>query len=249
MRQHPISPVTEPMQYRAIGLVRGVYVPSDPEQLTRGLIRTDDGSELEAVILGRLLTLVRRHLDLSVPHLWVVYPRSRDENQLHLQMVGVWEPSTLAPAAVDDDAASSDEPEEGDGWFSVRGELIYTRPETGDLVIKVRQKPRADGSRPIPFKLQLRGEVPLEHLRHFVALDLRRQGQHLCVENLEVIGPVAQRGNRGGKNRRGGGERRGGGGGSPERRDAAAGTERTGVDRSGAGPLRSHGRRTAPHRG
>ena len=84
----------------------------------------------------------------------------------------------------------------------MRGELIYTRPETGDLVVKVRQQPRPDGSRPVPFKLQLKGEVPLEHLRHFVALNLRRQGQHLQLESFEVIGPVAQRGTRGGKGRR-----------------------------------------------
>ena len=51
MRQHPISPVTEPTQYRAIGVVRGVYVPTDAEQLTRGVIRTADGTELEAVVL------------------------------------------------------------------------------------------------------------------------------------------------------------------------------------------------------
>jgi hypothetical protein len=80
--------------------------------------------------------------------------------------------------------------------------LIYTRPETGDLVVKVRQQPRPDGSRPVPFKLQLKGEVPLEHLRHFVALNLRRQGQNLQLESFEVIGPVAQRGTRGGKGRR-----------------------------------------------
>jgi hypothetical protein len=198
MRAHPISPVTEPMQYRAIGVVRGQYVPSDPAQPTRGVIRTADGTELEAVVLGRLLTLMRRHLDLELPHLWVVYPRSRDENQLHLQMVGVWEPSTLAAAdalvvadaqveaeepAEEEAALPSDDLAEGDDYFSVRGELIYTRPETGDLVVKVRQLPRADGSRPVPFKLQLRGEVPLEHLRHFVALDLRRQGQQLCLES------------------------------------------------------------------
>jgi hypothetical protein len=86
----------------------------------------------------------------------------------------------------------------------VRGELIFTRPETGDLVVKVRQQPRADGSRPTPFKLQLRGEIPLEHLRHFVALDMRRQGQQLCLEHLEVLEPINQRGNRGGKSRRSG---------------------------------------------
>ena len=194
MRQHPISPVTEPMQYRAIGAVRGTYVPGDAEQLTRGTLRCEDGAEIEAVVLGRLLTLMRRHLDLAVPHLWVVYPRSRDENTLHVQLVGVWEPSTLDP-----EAAQADALPEGDEYFSIRGELIYTRPETGDLVVKVRVMPRADGSKPVPFKLQLKGEIPLEHLRHFVALDMRRQGQELHLERFEVVGPVAQRGSRGGK--------------------------------------------------
>jgi hypothetical protein len=219
MRLHPIPPVTEATQYRAIGVVRGTYVPAEPDTLTRGRLLTEDGAEIEAVVLGRLLTLMRRHLDLAVPHLWVVYPRSREAQQLHLQMVGVWEPSTLSqaeelaeppgaeppgaePPAAPSPEAGSDSLPEGDGYFSVRGELIFTRPETGDLVVKVRQRPRADGSRPVPFKLQLRGEVPLEHLRHFVALDLRRQGQELVLEKIEVIAPVAQRGNRGGKGRR-----------------------------------------------
>ena len=208
MREHPIAPVTEPTQYRAIGVVRGVYVPTDAEQLTRGIIRTAEGAELEAVVLGRLLTLMRRHLNLEEPHLWVVYPRSREDGGLHLQMVGVWEPSTLAP---DQEAGSStDALPEGDDYFSVRGELIYTRPETGDLVVKVRVMPRPDGSRPVPFKLQLKGEVPLEHLRHFVALNLRRTDQFLQLESFEVIGPVAQRGTRGGKGRRDGGSAKGG---------------------------------------
>jgi len=227
MRQHPISPVTEPLQYRAIGVVRGQYVPADADQLTRGVIQTADGGELEAVVLGRLLTLMRRHLDLEVPHLWVVYPRSREEQHLHLQLVGVWEPSTLASGEAaalarpgdpaeealevatavtgegTEDGAVADALPEGDDYFSVRGELIFTRPETGELVVKVRQQPRADGSRPVPFKLQLRGEVPLEHLRHFVSLDLRRQGQQLQLERCEVVAPLAQRGNRGGKGRKG----------------------------------------------
>ena len=217
MRQHPISPVTEPMQYRAIGVVRGIYVPADAEQLTRGVLRCDDGTEIEAVVLGRLLTLMRRHLDLALPHLWVVYPRSRDEQTLHLQLVGVWEPSTLDAAAEQVGDTPADALPEGDNYFSIRGELIYTRPETGDLVVKVRQLPRADGSKPVPFKLQLKGEIPLEHLRHFVALDMRRQGQDVHLERFEVIGPVAQRGTRGGKKtgRKPGG---GGGGGGGQRR-------------------------------
>jgi hypothetical protein len=233
MRQHPIPPVTEPLQYRAIGVVRGVYEPSDPAVPTRGAIRTADGQAIEAVVLGRLLTLMRRHLDLSLPHLWVVYPRSREEGQLHLQMVGVWEPSTLAHEA--EEPRDSDGLPEGDDYFSVRGELIFTRPETKDFVVKVRQLPRPDGERPIPFKLQLRGEIPLEHLRHFVSLDLRRQGQALQLERLEVLSPIAQRGNRGGK-----GRRPAGGGRGPE------GTRRNDEAPSQAG--RSSDSRTTPAR-
>ncbi|SBO41781.1 hypothetical protein [Cyanobium sp. NIES-981] len=235
MRQHPIPPVTEPLQYRAIGVVRGTFVPSDPEQPTRGAIHTADGSTIEAVVLGRLLTLMRRHLDPEQPHLWVVYPRSREAGGLHLQMVGVWEPSTLAegeataaddPAPTDDHPAPTDDLPEGDNYFSIRGELIYTRPESGDLVVKVRQMPRPDGSRPVPFKLQLKGEIPLQHLRHFVALDMRRQGEALQLEGFEVLGPVAQRGSRGGK-----GRREGGGGGAGRPGAGRRGTPRTAVSR------------------
>jgi hypothetical protein len=220
MRHHPISPVTEPMQYRAIGVVRGTYLPDDPEQLTRGSIAVEDGSRIEAVVLGRVLTLMRRHLDLAKPHLWVAYPRYRDAGKLHLQLVGVWEPSTLT------EAGGADQLPEGDDYFSVRGELIYTRPEDGDLVVKIRQQPRADGSRPTPFKLQLKGEIPAEHLRHFVALDLRRQGQDLQLERHEVIGPVPQRAGKG-RGPRGGGARGAGGGG-------ARGGPRAAAPRAGA---------------
>jgi hypothetical protein len=178
----------------------GTYRPEDADQFTRGVLVDAEGQELEAVVLGRMLTLMRRHLAMDAPHLWVVYPRCRDAGHLHLQITGIWEPSTLQPGASDDALP------EGDNYFSIRGELIYTRPETGDLVVKVRQKPRADGSRPLPFKLQLKGEIPLDQLRHFVSLDVRRQGQELHVESHELIAPMPTRG---GKGR--GGARKGGG--------------------------------------
>ncbi|RZM75661.1 hypothetical protein [Leptolyngbya iicbica] len=128
---HPIAPPSEPMQYRAIGLVRGVYQPSE-EQLNRGNIVADDGTtQIDSVLLGRVTSLIKKHIDLEKPHLWVVYPRTRqateydadaeEESSLHLQIVGVWEPDTLGlpgenPKTEDgsDDAeadAATDEPE------------------------------------------------------------------------------------------------------------------------------------------
>ena len=73
-RYQPIAPPSEPMQYRAIGLVRGTYEPSEPDQLNRGNLTTEDGEVIDSVLLGRITSLVKKHIDLTVPHLWVVYP-------------------------------------------------------------------------------------------------------------------------------------------------------------------------------
>ena len=206
MRDHPIPAVTEPLQYRAIGVVRGIFRPESEEQTTRGHLLDADGQEIDAVVLGRMLTLMRRHLDMGKPHLWVVYPRCREAGQLHLQIAGIWEPSTLSASDPETDSGdpSIDALPEGDDYFSIRGELIYTKPEASEVVIKVRQQPRADGFRPLPFKLQLSGDVELAHLRHFVSLDVRRQGQLLQVESVDVIAPMPTRGGKG----RGGASRR-----------------------------------------
>lgn len=113
-RNQPIPPASEPMQYRAIGLVRGKYMPSE-EQFTRGLILTEDEVQIDAVLLGRVMSLVKKHIDLEESHLWVVYPRTRDkELDLHMQIVGVWEPDKLNRSIGDnaDDADDADDLED-----------------------------------------------------------------------------------------------------------------------------------------
>ncbi|MCG9884357.1 MAG: hypothetical protein MH825_02060 [Cyanobacteria bacterium] len=100
----PVPPPSEPMQYRAIGLVRGRYVPSE-EQFTQGKVLAADGTEIDAVLLGRVMSLIRNHVDLEVDHLWVAYPRTRTED-LHVQIVGIWEPETLKRGGADRAAAT-----------------------------------------------------------------------------------------------------------------------------------------------
>lgn len=101
-RNHPISPPSEPMQYRAIGLVRGLYQASE-EQVTRGNIHTVDGAVIDAVLLGRVISLIKKHIDLAKEHLWVVYPRTREEgDSLHVQVVGIWEPESLSKEGEDE---------------------------------------------------------------------------------------------------------------------------------------------------
>ena len=200
MQKHPIPSVTEPLQYRAIGLVRGIYKPQDDENFTRGAIVDSEGNEIDSVVLGRVITLIRNHVSLEKPHLWVVYPRCRNNQNLHLQITGIWEPSTLKKDLIEKETLNeasipkvdSDDLSEGDDYFSIRGELVFTKPEEKELVIKIRQKPRNQQKKALPFKVNLKGEVPINYLKHFVSLDVRRVDYQLLVEDFQIIGPLSQ---------------------------------------------------------
>ena len=200
MQNHPIPLVTDPLQYRAIGMVRGIYKPQDDDNFTRGALIDSKGNEIDSVLLGRVITLIRNHVSLEKPHLWVVYPRCRNNQNLHLQITGIWEPSTLKKNLVESEGlnedssfkVNSDELLEGDDYFSIRGELIFTKPEEKEVVIKIRQKPRNLQKKALPFKVNLKGEVPINYLKHFISLDVRRLDYQLLVEDFQIIGPISE---------------------------------------------------------
>ena len=90
-----------PCSSRAIGLVRG-YVSTDRNPINSIEVpcTPEEGAAIDSVLLGRVTSLVKKHIDLETSHLWVVYPRTRrnednEDQDLHLQIVGVWEPETL----------------------------------------------------------------------------------------------------------------------------------------------------------
>jgi len=200
MQKHPIPSVTDPFQYRAIGIVRGIYKPQDDENFTRGALIDSEGNEIDSVVLGRVITLIRNHVSLEKPHLWVVYPRCRNNQNLHLQITGIWEPSTLNKDVMKNQQLNEisslkvdpDDLLEGDDYFSIRGELIFTKPEEKEVVIKIRQKPRNQQKKALPFKMNLKGEVPINYLKHFISLDVRRVDYQLLVEDFQIIGPLSQ---------------------------------------------------------
>lgn len=215
-RQQPIPPPSEPMQYRAIGLVRGRYVPSS-EQFTKGTLLTSDGIEIDAVLLGRIMSLVRNHLDLSQEHLWVVYPRTQQkEDTLHLQIVGVWEPDKLAKqqSQGEQGADSGDREDElslsevtrtsepvdafemtsdtttlavEDGYFSVRGEIVYQSAPDEHFIVKIKQSPRKDADKPKYFKLKLSGDLGSKAVGQFWDLHAQRQEKDLMFKAGSAI--------------------------------------------------------------
>lgn len=184
-RQQPIPPPSEPRQYRAIGLVRGQYMPSQ-EQVTRGTLLAADGTLIDAVLLGRVMSLVKNHLDITQQHLWVVYPRTRQEDgNLHVQILGVWEPENLSPTPVE---ASEAENIATDGYFSIRGEVIYHSKDEKQVVVKIRQSPRKQDEKPKFFKLKLQGTLAERGINHFWDLHIQLQGNNLMIQQATDIG-------------------------------------------------------------
>jgi hypothetical protein len=188
-RNQPIPPPSHPKQYRAIGLIRGKYQNSE-EQLTQGTLVTTEGVNIDAVLLGRVISLVKNHLDLEQEHLWVVYPRTKtQDDSLHVQIVGVWEPETLDRTS--EEIPSSQEMD--DGYFSIRGEVIFFSLEEKSVVIKIKQFPRKEGEKPKFFKLKLRGSLEGRPLRHFWDLTVRLQGELLTIEEGVDLGFAQKR--------------------------------------------------------
>jgi hypothetical protein len=196
-RPQPIPPPSEPLQYRAIGLVRGRYSASE-EQFTQGSLVAADGTELNSVLLGRIMSLVRNHLDLEQEHLWVVYPHmGQKDGNLHLQIVGVWEPEKLSRQAaattknlleekpVRSEPLRSEDLE--DGHFSVRGEVVYQSASEGHFVVKIKQAPRKESDKPKYFKLKLQGILGTKAVGQFWDLQAKRQAESLVLQHGEAI--------------------------------------------------------------
>jgi len=197
LRQYPISPPSEPRQYRAIGLVKGRYTPID-EQFTKGNLQRTDGTLIDSVLLGRVMSLIKNHLDLEKEHLWVVYPRTRQEDgHLHTQIMGVWEPETLCRTPEEESSDSAITTPFEDGYFSIRGEVIYQSVEENHqyLVVKIKQAPRKDGETMKFFKLKLLGNLPEKAVSYFWDFQVQLQGDHLVIQQGTNIGamPIKKR--------------------------------------------------------
>ena len=61
MLKNPIPKVTSKLQYRAIGIVNGKFVPHDIEKLNRGFLTDNNGEKIETVVLGKALSILKNH--------------------------------------------------------------------------------------------------------------------------------------------------------------------------------------------
>jgi len=188
MLKNPIPQVTDLLQYRAIGIVNGKFTPHDSKLLNKGLLTDNKGEKIETVVLGKALSLLKKHIDLNKNYYWVVYPKNKNTQNLHLQVVGIWEPYQLNDLPNDssqiDFSKLLEELGLRDNYFSIRGDLVFVNKPKKEIVIKINSSSKANNKN---FKIVIKGELSIELLNNFLSLDVYREGNSLKLIKYEVI--------------------------------------------------------------
>ncbi len=191
MLKNPIPKVTNQLQFRAIGIINGKFSPLSNEQLNRGFLIDKKDEKIETVVLGKALSLLKKHIDLKKSYYWIVYPKNKNTQNLHLQVVGIWDPYQLNDFPNDSSKTNFskllEELDLKDNYFSVRGELVFVNTQKKEIVIKICPAIKSKNLKNNNFKLVIKGELSLELLHSFVSLDINRDGNSLQLIKYEVI--------------------------------------------------------------
>ena len=125
MLKNPIPKVTNKLQYRAIGIINGKFTPNENNQLNRGYLTDSKGEKIETVVLGKALSLLKKHINLEKSYFWIVYPKNKNTQNLHLQVAGIWDPYQLNDFPNDSSKTNFSkllkELDLKDNYFSIRG--------------------------------------------------------------------------------------------------------------------------------
>jgi len=191
MLKNPIPKVSNQLQHRAIGIINGKFTPHVSEQLNRGFLIDNNGEKIETVVLGKALSLLKKHIDLKKSYYWIVYPKNKNTQNLHLQVAGIWDPYQLNNFPNDSSKTNFskllEELDLKDNYFSVRGELVFVNTQKKEIVIKICSAVKSKNLKNKNFKLVIKGELSLELLHSFVSLDINREGNSLELIKYEVI--------------------------------------------------------------
>ena len=191
MLKNPIPKVTNKLQYRAIGIINGKFTPNENNQFNRGYLIDSKGEKIETVVLGKALSLLKKHINLEKTYFWIVYPKNKNTQNLHLQVAGIWDPYQLNDFPNDSSKTNFSkllkELDLKDNYFSIRGELVFVNTQKKEIVIKICSALKLQNSKNKNFKLVIKGELSLELLNSFVSLDVIRDGNSLELFNYEVI--------------------------------------------------------------
>jgi hypothetical protein len=177
-------------QYRAIGLVRGQYLPS-LDAFEKGVLLTDDGEEFAAVMFDRLAQQLQKHPErINTLLFWSVWPKTlQDEQGLFLELNAL--------------RSSRDEQQQtrltrNINYFSIRGVVVAQDAGAGKLIIRIeRNRTTQSGKKQDEhleqFNLEISGFLPGEAVGQFWDLDCCRDGQNLVMEDAHLVEAVPLR--------------------------------------------------------
>ena len=189
MIKSPIQKVTENLQNRAIGIIYGSYKPSNTESLNKGILKDQNNLPLDAVVLGKTLPLIKKYIDFNKKYFFIVYPRNKNSDSLHLQIAGIWDPNSLNKEQKDYSQNTHEILKNfdlKDNYFSIRGKLIFVKIPEKEVIIKITPSKLLNNKNK-SFKLILKAELPLNLINSFLSIDALREGNSLRMENFEVI--------------------------------------------------------------
>ena len=191
MLKNPIPKVTNKLQYRAIGIINGKFMPNDSKKINKGYLTDKKGEKIETVVLGKALSLLKKHIDLKKNYFWVVYPKNKNTQNLHLQVAGIWDPYQFNKYSNNSTKINFpkllEELHLKDNYFSIRGELIFVNTQRKEIIIKICSTSKQKNSKNRNFKLVIKADLSLEFLNSFVSLDVHRDGNSLKLIKHEVI--------------------------------------------------------------
>mgnify|MGYP001175005794 FL=1 len=189
MIKSPIQKVTDNLQNRAIGIIYASYKPTSTDSLNKGILKDQNNLTLDAVVLGKTLPLIKKYIDFNKKYFFIVYPRNKNSDCLHLQIAGIWDPNSLNKEQKD----HSQNPHEilknfdlKDNYFSIRGKLIFVKIPEKEVIIKITPSKLLNNKNK-SFKLILKAELPLNLINSFLSIDALREGNTLHMQNFEVI--------------------------------------------------------------
>ena len=189
MIKSPIQKVTENLQNRAIGIIYGSYKPSNSESLNKGILKDQNNLPLDTVVLGKTLPLIKKYIDFNKKYFFIVYPRNKNSDSLHLQIAGIWDPNSLNKEQKDYTQNTHEILKNfdlKDNYFSIRGKLIFVKIPEKEVIIKITPSKLLNNKNK-SFKLILKAELPLNLINSFLSIDALREGNALHMENFEVI--------------------------------------------------------------
>ena len=181
---HPALGIPDhPLQYRAIGVIEGVYEPL-PDVMTKGTMKTIDGEEFETVLLARTIGAVKNHVDLTQVQKWVVYPHTMpDTDDIHFQIAGIYAPDKDIPTTTPLSLPHN--------YFSIRGDILYSSKYKQKIVAQILDNNFFNRKKARSFKLELKGKIPDNHIKHFFSLGACLEKKEIVVKDFADLGFVA----------------------------------------------------------